>query len=89
MKIMHTSSNEVAPPVVKRRYYGPELKVQVVQECRQAAHGTAEVDGLERLAVAHAAADVEDQGAQRCAHRHFHDAAVYHMTRQRDRLPSP
>ena len=47
MKIMHTSSNQVAPAVVKRRYYSPELKVQVVQECRQAGASIA------RVALAH------------------------------------
>lgn len=47
MKIMHTSSNEVVPPVAKRRYYSPELKVQVVQECRQAGASIA------RVALAH------------------------------------
>lgn len=36
MKIMHTSSNEVdSHPRPTRRYYSPQLKTEVIQECRQ------------------------------------------------------
>ena len=47
MKIVHTSSNGVDAPGAKRRYYSPELKTQVIQECRQ-------VDAsIARVALAH------------------------------------
>jgi transposase len=35
MKIVHTMSNKGDVPGPKRRYYSPELKAQVVQQCRQ------------------------------------------------------
>ena len=35
MKIVHTMSNKGDAPGPKRRYYSPELKAQVVQQCRQ------------------------------------------------------
>lgn len=35
MKIVHTMSNEGDVTRPKRRYYSPELKAQVVQQCRQ------------------------------------------------------
>lgn len=35
MKIVHTMSNKGDAPGAKRRYYSPELKAQVVQQCRQ------------------------------------------------------
>ena len=33
MNIMHTMASEVRPKVPKRRYYSPELKIQIVGEC--------------------------------------------------------
>ena len=47
MKMMHTSSNEVDSPRPTRRYYSPQLKTEVVQECRQSG---ASVSGV---ALAH------------------------------------
>jgi transposase len=43
MKIMHTSSNEVDSPRPKRRYYSPQLKTEVIQECRQSGASVAGV----------------------------------------------
>ena len=43
MKIMHTSSNEVDSPRPTRRYYSPQLKVGVIQECRQSGASVAGV----------------------------------------------
>jgi hypothetical protein len=37
MKIMHTMASEARPKVPKRRYYSPELKLQIVGECGQTA----------------------------------------------------
>ena len=34
MEIMHTMSNEAIAPNPKRRFYSPELKAQVVTQCR-------------------------------------------------------
>ena len=34
MKIVHTMSNKGDAPGPKRRYYSPELKALVVQQCR-------------------------------------------------------
>ena len=47
MKMMHTSSNEVDSPRPTRRYYSPQLKTEVIQECRQSG---ASVSGV---ALAH------------------------------------
>ena len=47
MKIMHTSSNEVDSPRPTRRYYSPQLKTEVIQECRQSGASVA------RVALAH------------------------------------
>ena len=33
MKIMHTMASDACPKVPKRRYYSPELKIQIVAEC--------------------------------------------------------
>ena len=41
MKIMHTSSNEVDSPRPTRRYYSPQLKTEVIQECRQSGASVA------------------------------------------------
>lgn len=35
MKIMHTMASEAQANRPKRRFYSPELKTQVMQECRQ------------------------------------------------------
>ncbi len=35
MKIVHTTSNKGDAPGAKRRYCSPELKAQVVEQCRQ------------------------------------------------------
>jgi transposase len=35
MKIVHTNSNKGDAPHPKRRYYSPELKSQVIQQCHQ------------------------------------------------------
>lgn len=43
MKIMHTSSNEVDSPRTTRRYYSPQLKTEVIQECRQSGASVAGV----------------------------------------------
>ena len=43
MKIMHTSSNEVDSPRPTRRYYSPQLKTEVIQECRQSGASVAGV----------------------------------------------
>ena len=43
MKIMHTSSNDVDKPRPARRYYSPQLKAQVMQECRQSGASVAGV----------------------------------------------
>lgn len=43
MKIMHTSSNELDNPRSKRRYYSPQLKAEVIQECRQSGASVAGV----------------------------------------------
>ena len=34
MEIMHTMANEAIAPNPKRRFYSPELKAQVVAQCR-------------------------------------------------------
>lgn len=47
MKIMHTIPNEADAARPKRRFYSPELKTQVVQECRQI--GSTLVQWLKRL----------------------------------------
>ena len=43
MKIVHTSSNEVDNPRPKRRYYGPQLKAEIMQQCRQSGASVAGV----------------------------------------------
>jgi len=43
MKIMHTSSNEVDSPRPTRRYYSPQLKTEVIQQCRQSSASVAGV----------------------------------------------
>ena len=43
MKIVHTSSNEVDSPRPTRRYYSPQLKADVIQECRQSSASVAGV----------------------------------------------
>ena|SRR5665647_1040366 len=43
MKIVHTSSNEVDSPRPTRRYYSPQLKAEVIQECRQSSASVAGV----------------------------------------------
>ena len=43
MKIMHTMASEANANRPKRRFYSPELKTQVMQECRQ---GGASVAGV-------------------------------------------
>ncbi|MBP8018678.1 MAG: transposase [Hylemonella sp.] len=35
MKIMHTMASETRTKVPKRRFYSPELKLQVIRECAQ------------------------------------------------------
>jgi transposase len=35
MKIMHTMASEARPNAPKRRFYSPELKLQVVTQCGQ------------------------------------------------------
>ncbi len=43
MKIAHTILNEADSSRPKRRFYSPELKAQVVQECRQSGASVARV----------------------------------------------
>ena len=43
MKIMHTMASDVRPKVPKRRFYSPELKLQIVGECGQAGASIAAV----------------------------------------------
>ena len=43
MKIVHTIPNEADTIRPKRRFYSPELKTQVVQECRQSGTSVAQV----------------------------------------------
>jgi transposase len=43
MKIAHTILNEADSSGPKRRFYSPELKTQVVQECRQSGASVARV----------------------------------------------
>lgn len=43
MKIVHTSSNKVDSPRPTRRYYSPQLKTEVIQECRQSSASVAGV----------------------------------------------
>ena len=43
MKIMHTIPNEASAPRAQRRFYSPELKTQVVKECRQSGASIAKV----------------------------------------------
>lgn len=43
MKIVHTRSNEVDGPRPKRRYDSPQLKAEVMQECRQSSASVAGV----------------------------------------------
>ncbi len=43
MKIMHTIPNEASAPRPQRRFYSPELKTQVVKECRQGGASIAKV----------------------------------------------
>jgi transposase len=40
---VHTSSNEVDSPRPTRRYYSPQLKTEVIQECRQSGASVAGV----------------------------------------------
>src|SRR5450830_856861 len=51
-----------------------------------AARRPAELHGLERASGQHAAADVEDDMAQRGAHRHLHQAAVGDLAGEREDL---
>ena len=43
MKIMHTMASEANASRPKRRFYSPELKAQVMQECRQSGASVAGV----------------------------------------------
>lgn len=43
MKIMHTMASEANASRPKRRFYSPELKTQVMQECRQSGASVAGV----------------------------------------------
>lgn len=43
MKIMHTMASEANASRPQRRFYSPELKVQVTQECRQSGASVAGV----------------------------------------------
>jgi len=43
MKIMHTMASEAPANRPKRRFYSPELKAQVMQECRQSGASVAGV----------------------------------------------
>ncbi|UUZ69749.1 transposase [Polaromonas sp. P2-4] len=43
MKIMHTMASEANANRPKRRFYSPELKAQVMQECRQSGASVAGV----------------------------------------------
>ena len=43
MKIMHTMASEAPANRPKRRFYSPELKTQVMQECRQSGVSVAGV----------------------------------------------
>ena len=43
MKFIHTSLNEVDSPRPTRRYYSPQLKTEVMQECRQSGASVAGV----------------------------------------------
>ena len=43
MKIMHTMASEANANRAKRRFYSPELKTQVMQECRQSGASVAGV----------------------------------------------
>ncbi len=43
MKIMHTMASEANANRPKRRFYSPELKTQVMQECRQSGASVAGV----------------------------------------------
>ena len=43
MKIMHTMASEANANRAKRRLYSPELKAQVMQECRQSGASVAGV----------------------------------------------
>jgi transposase len=43
MKIMHTMASEVHANRPKRRFYNPELKAQVMQECQQSGASVAGV----------------------------------------------
>ena len=43
MEIMHTMWSEAIAPNPKRRFYSPELKAQVMQECRQSGASVAGV----------------------------------------------
>ena len=55
-----------------------DLDVQVLRRDAPAG-GSADLHGLERLAVGDAAADVEDDLAQRDAHGHLDEARVHHL----------
>lgn len=43
MKIMHTMASEANASRPRRRFYSPQLKVQVTQECRQSGASVAGV----------------------------------------------
>lgn len=43
MKIMHTMASEANASLPRRRFYSPELKAQVTQECRQSGASVAGV----------------------------------------------
>ena len=43
MKIMHTMASEAPANRPQRRFYSPELKVQVTQQCRQSGASVAGV----------------------------------------------
>ena len=42
-KIVQTNSNEVDSHRSKRRYYSPQLKAEVMQQCRQSSASVASV----------------------------------------------
>ncbi len=61
--------------VLERLVIGGDVQVRLGDA---AAGGAADLHGLVRLAVGNAAADVEDDLAQRGAHGHFHQARAAH-----------
>ena len=51
MKIMHTMASEANASRAKRRFYSPELKAQVMQECRQSGASVAGVALSHRISA--------------------------------------